>query len=160
MSGQIRYINWEDNSNIKLSTCHLNGPHSDVAFLPGREADPLFISGGRDGVTKLWTSKTCDQLIEYASSSKPITLVMCHPELKLVAVCSQEGNVTVYNVQTLGCSGQFSVGDARYVNSGEWHKDNMLVGMSDGSICTVSCSDWSNIQTVQLQPLTSVYTNV
>ena len=79
MSGQIRYINWEDNSNIKLSTCHLNGPHSDVAFLAGNDLTPLFVSGGRDGVVKLWTSKSCDQLIEFTPSAEPVTLVLAHP---------------------------------------------------------------------------------
>lgn len=41
MSGQIRYVNWKEGTNVRLQTTHLNGPARAASFIQG---DELFVT--------------------------------------------------------------------------------------------------------------------
>lgn len=53
MSGQIRYVNWKEGTNVRLSTTHLNGPPRAAAFIHGNE---LFATADNQGSLKLWAT--------------------------------------------------------------------------------------------------------
>lgn len=78
MSGSIRYLNWTEGTNVRIATSYVNGHVNSTSFLYGSEANPLFITGDQNGCLKLWTSKTCDQLLQF-SLGHAISAVAAHP---------------------------------------------------------------------------------
>lgn len=60
MGGSIWFINWAEETNIRIASSYLNGNVNSVSFVTGNEQNPLFLTGDQNGCLKLWTSKTCD----------------------------------------------------------------------------------------------------
>jgi WD40 repeat protein len=86
-SGSIRFVNWENETNIRLTAAfqfqNTNDEESlqSICFVNGNEENPLFAIGDSEHLS-IWSSKTCDLLVQFNIPEN--TNVVSHPTQKVL----------------------------------------------------------------------------
>lgn len=162
MNGEMYYVNWQDQAKVRVSTSHVNGAAQGVSFINGgRDAFPLFLTGGENGVLKLWTSKTCDLLLQYQISKDAITCIESHPTEKVAVIGTADSKLHFLNMRTLANMGYIFVKEGNvtclnFSNCGQ----TLIIGTTQGEIATISTTDWNSISTFNYQTLTRLPTGI
>lgn len=156
MNGEIKYINWNDNLNIRIASNHIS---ENVTFLPGSSktmSSPLFVTGGQDGFLKLWASQTCDLLIEFKLSNEAITSIVNHPRERILLVATKDSRVHFFDTRQLKGLGFVSLSNG-YATSADFHIQggSFVLGTSTGNIVQGTVADWKNLSTVRLATVDS-----
>ena len=157
MNSEIRYINWNEGANIRLGASHIGKSIDGASFDKASFPNPLFLTGGENGVVKLWTSKTGDKLFGLSPTYQPINGIFSHPKARIAAILSEDGYIHFFSFKRLSLIGRVHLNDkiptyASFAVTGE----ALIVGTSSESIFQITSDDWEHLSNMRVSVFTEI----
>jgi len=144
--GTIWYINWEERATFRLVSGHYSpGPITSVDW-ENADKDSIFSSASHDGTLRVWSSKSCDQVMQFQTESAQCVLVKYHPMERRAVASYSDGYIRFFNLERACIDGKSHVMTAQdHITCLEFdtESDNTaLVGTKNGCLAFVKIESW------------------